>query len=191
MGLIEKLKEKLKGRVPEDVDLDDLLKDLDSASSKDADLPKQHPASQPANTPAPGVDALSEMRQQFLQLQQQLAALQEALAEEKKARQEAVRALEEQRKREQEKRIAELLDSAIQAGKIPPGKRDEWKQRLEQAFDLTKQIIEELPANPAVGKEGSKEGEPQHSPATTQQTFDRAALVEAAKSYFRSKAATN
>lgn len=180
MGLIEKLKEKLQGKLPEDVDLDDLVKDLD-------DTP---PALQPTPQPkASEGDALAEMRAQFRQLQEQLAALQQALAEEQKARKEAVRALEEQRRKEQEKRIAELLDEAVKAGKIPPGKRDEWKARLEANFDLTSQIIAELPANPAVNKDEKQDAKKAAAPEPD--VLDRRALVEAAKSYFNAKAATN
>lgn len=48
--------------------------------------------------------------------------------------------------------IATALDQAVQKGKIPHAKRDEWAKRLADNYDAVKPILDELPDNPAVNK---------------------------------------
>lgn len=70
--------------------------------------------------------------------------------------------------------IEQILDEAVKAGKIPADnkeKRDQWKSRFEKDFELTKELLDEVPANKALatGKPGetSPRTPAQFNPAET------------------------
>ena len=188
MSLVEKLKSLFTGKLP-DEELEKALRELEaemgqapappSAGQAPAPSPSVAPQGQPAADPA--------MARQLEAIRRQMEALQQALLEEKKAREEAVRALEEQRRRERERQIEELVEEAVKAGKIEPAKADVWKQRLEADFELTRQIIEELPvATKPEGRADDKEKAQQPAPAgLTPDAVQRA--MEQARAYLKSK----
>ncbi|GIV82221.1 MAG: hypothetical protein KatS3mg051_1575 [Anaerolineae bacterium] len=126
-------------------------------------------------------------------VRRQMEALQQALLEEKRAREEAVRSLEEQRKRERQRQIQALLDDAVKARKIEPAKRDTWAKRLEDNFDLTRQILDELPVvqaahggqNPA--RDASLSSDKRAEPSIPTTDADKQHLLEQARAYLQSR----
>src|SRR5690554_2742343 len=160
MSLVEKLKSLFTGKLP-DEELEKALRELEAEmgqASPGAPSAGQAPAPSPSVAPQGQPAADPAMARQLEAIRRQMEALQQALLEEKKAREEAVRALEEQRRRERERQIEELVEEAVKAGKIEPAKADVWKQRLEADFELTRQIIEELPvATKPEGRADDKE----------------------------------
>jgi len=189
MSLVEKLKSLFTGKLP-DEELEKALRELEAEMGQ---APSAPPSAGQAPVPSPSAPSHSThgadpaMAQQLEAIRRQMEALQQALLEEKKAREEAVRALEEQRKKERQRQIEELVQAAIKEGKIEPAKADAWKQRLEANFELTRQILEDLP--PAAKAE-PKSGEPsdQQPGAPTGLTPDAVQrAMEQARLYLKSK----
>jgi len=189
MSLVEKLKSLFTGKLP-DEELEKALRELEAEMGQ---APSAPPSAGQAPVPSPSASSHSThgadpaMAQQLEAIRRQMEALQQALLEEKKAREEAVRALEEQRKKERQRQIEELVQAAIKEGKIEPAKADAWKQRLEANFELTRQILEDLPPAP---KPEPKSGEPsdQQPGAPTGLTPDAVQrAMEQARAYLKSK----
>ena len=189
MSLVEKLKSLFTGKLP-DEELEKALRELEAEMGQ---APSAPPSAGQAPVPSPSASSHSThgadpaMAQQLEAIRRQMEALQQALLEEKKAREEAVRALEEQRKKERQRQIEELVQAAIKEGKIEPAKADVWKQRLEADFELTRQIIEELPvATKPEGRADDKEKAQAAAPAgLTPDAVQRA--MEQARAYLKSK----
>lgn len=157
------LKEKF-GDTKTDAEIAALAAEL--VEEQDAPVPAQTP---PITTSTPA-DLAAAIRAELAPLQQQVAGLNEALTAEKAARQQAQTALETQQAKERGLAITAALDDAVAKGRIVPGKRDDWKARLEKDFDGVSAILAEIPGNPAVVKSTPSGTKPGDSPAGTGRT---------------------
>lgn len=149
--LLAKLKTTLTGTT------DEAEKARIKAQIEELETVEPDPSPTPAPTPTP-VPTPASTDQEALgrvvseAVKQAMAPVLKELEESKKANTILVAAQEAKAAADNEAKVKTLLDEAVGDGRVPADKRDTWKTRAEKDFDGTKEILAEMPKNPAVNR---------------------------------------
>lgn len=162
----ERFLNRVKDSVGDDAseDLDEIAKEFeDEASSSNS--PDDPTASDGGDADA-GSDGLQAetLKEAMQPLQESIQGLQQALAEERQARKEAVNALEERQQEKKASKITQLLDKAVEEGRIESEKRETWKERLEKDYDTISDTIQDLPPAKKKADDGNREDGGEETP---------------------------
>ena len=127
-------------------------------------------------------------------IMEQNKTLSEALKQEREARETSVKSLQESAKSQRAKEVKDLVDGAVKKGQITPKDAEKWTKRLTDSFEASKEILAEIPPNPALvkeqGKEADKGGKGTSSITPEGKVIDINQLREGAAEAFRANAAT-
>lgn len=118
------------------------------------------------------------LREQIKLLTETVQKLQQQLEYESKSREEAIKKI-------QEEKVTNVIQDAIKKGKIPPEKAESWKQKLLKNYDEFIEVINELPENPKLSNEETKQE--QSNTKTVPKDASHTDLLEFAKQQMQAK----